>query len=221
MHRHPFHVLLAHDDSDALHRGVDLLKRRAHIAAGSATREDAEWWLSVWPVDLVIASARFDGCPGVDLALAARRVHPEVMGLVLNPVDDSGIAAEAARQGVGVATAAVDSEEFAAQVARLLSGIVRRPRWPRKDVADAVSMRVGDSLGRLVDVSYGGLKFEVADDFVPASTVELDFPRADLRLNADVVWTERRPQARRAVIGASVTAEPMQAAEWRAFVDRL
>jgi hypothetical protein len=53
------------------------------------------------------------------------------------------------------------------------------------------------------------------------SPVEIDFPRADLRLQAEVVWSARRGHGRSCVFGAAVKPDPTPAAEWRAFVDRL
>jgi hypothetical protein len=85
-----------------------------------------------------------------------------------------------------------------------------------------VPMRIGDTTGKLMDVSYGGLKFELTEEpYVLRSPVEIDFPRADLRLHADLVWSARLEHGKACVFGASVKADPTPATEWRAFVDRL
>jgi DNA-binding response OmpR family regulator len=221
MHQRHYHILVAQDDAASLNTTVSLLKRRRYTVAGAATVDDAQWWLSGWPVDLVIASSRFDATTGVRLMIGARENQPEMAGLIIGSEPNDALASEARQNGLHTLAEPVDSEQLLARVAELLAGITRRPRWPRKDITRAVPMHVGQSRGRLMDVSYGGLKFELADaPSVLHSPIELDFPRADVRVHADVVWSARRAHDR-AVFGASVMAEPSRAAEWRAFVDRL
>ena len=221
MQHRRFHILVADEDPDSLQRSVNRLKRGDLVVAGASTPEEVQWWLSGWPVDLVIAPRHFGAGSGLQLVLGARASQSDVLGLLLNPDQDVQVTADAARHGLHVAISPADSEAFSAQVQEILSLITRRPRWPRKAVSGAVPMRVGESRGRLMDVSYGGLKFELPDEFVLRSPVDLDFPRADLRLSAEVVWSARGVNGDSCVFGASVAIEPSHAAEWRAFVDRL
>ena len=126
---------------------------------------------------------------------------------------------------VNCAVVASDSRIRRAMVARvsaLLAGMTRRQRWPRKEINGSVPMRVGSVEGKLVDVSYGGMKFELGgDEYVLRSPVDIDFPRSDLRLQVDVVWSARGDRDGVCVFGASLTHDPSPTADWRAFVDRL
>ena len=222
MHQRRFHILVAEEDDVSLNQAVNLLKRRDYVVAGAPTLEEAQWWLAGWPVDLVVTSQRFGTGSGVQLVLNARANQPEIAGLIKGAEQHFPEWDEAHRHGLHVVRPAVSADEFLASVAECLATITRRQRWPRKEVRDAVPMRIGDTTGKLMDVSYGGLKFELTDEpYVLRSPVEIDFPRADLRLHADLVWSARREHGKACVFGASVKPDPTPATEWRAFVDRL
>lgn len=221
MHQRRYHILVAEEDSVSLNEAVKLLKRRDYAVAGAPTLEEAQWWLAGWPVDLVVTSARFGPGTGVQLILNARSSQPEIAGLIKG-LEDAPESSEAERYGVEMVRPAAGSDEFLARVAECLATITRRQRWPRKEVTGPVPMRIGETPGRLMDVSYGGLKFELTEEpYVLRSPIEIDFPRADLRLHAEVVWSARREHGKACVFGASITPEPTPATEWRAFVDRL
>jgi CheY-like chemotaxis protein len=221
MHQRRFHILVADDNTAALQHAVNRLKRGDHVVAGTSSPDDAGWWLTGWPVDLVITTPRFGDITGVELIRRARAAQGAVAGLIMDPAQNAASAEEARRNDVHLASTALDSAEFAGEVAGILAGITHRQRWPRKELSPTLSMHVGAASGRLMDVSYGGLKFELADEPpVLRSPVELDVPRADLRVPVAVVWSARG-QGRASVFGASITAEPAYAAEWRAFVDRV
>jgi len=222
MHQRRYHILVVDEDPIALQQSVNVLKRGDHVVAGASTPDDASWWLSGWPVDLVIVPARFQEASGVQLLLSARAAQPEVSGMITGAAADPAVMNEAERYGLQIASEPPDSDGFASEVTAMIAGITRRQRWPRKPVSDRIAMRVGTETGRLMDVSYGGLRFELSDESaVLRSPVQLDFPRADLTLPADVVWSTRRSEDRACVFGASISAEPLSVAAWRAFVDRL
>jgi DNA-binding response OmpR family regulator len=220
-----FHILVAHEDPDVLQESVDLLKRKDYVVAGTPDPDEAYWWLSGWPIDLVVASPDFGPEGGKQLVANARAAQPEIAALVL--ASDTGAEPEPAaetierRHGLHNAPHPIDSDELLRRVASLLSGITRRQRWPRKEISRSVPMRVGTSAGRLMDVSYGGLKFELGDECVLRSPVDVDFPRADLHLQVEVVWSVRGDRDGACVFGAALTPDPAPAADWRAFVDRL
>ena len=221
MHQRRFHVLVADERPDSLHFTVDLLKRRDHVVAGASNMDDVHWWLSGWPIDLLVVSPDFAGGSGVQLAHQARIVQPEMAALLVDAAGCDAVTSDAGRRGIDVVHHPVESQEFAHAVRTMLGRVTRRPRWPRKEIGHSVTMRAGDSIARLVDVSYGGLKVEVTEDYVLRSPVELDFPRADLRVSAEVVWSTRPEQGHTCIFGAAVGVPPTDATEWRAFVDRI
>ena len=221
MQHRRYHILVAFEDDHSLQEAVTLLKRRDYVVAGASTEEEARWWISGWPVDLAVTSPGF-GSGGLQLVAGARSNQPEAAGLIVG--DEAALPDRTAARRYGFRTilSPLQPEEFLAAVAECLAAIRRRQRWPRKEITSAVPMRIGEAPGKLMDVSYGGLKFELTDEpYVLRSPVQIDFPRADLRLSAEVIWSARRANGRSCVFGAAVTPDPAPAAEWRAFVDRL
>jgi DNA-binding response OmpR family regulator len=222
MQQRRYHILVGFENERPLQETVTLLKRRDYVVAGAPTIEEAQWWISGWPVDLVITSPRFAGTGGMELVAGARAHQPEVAGLIVGEEDALPDRSDLRRLGLRAINAPVNPEEFLATVAESLAGIRRRQRWPRKEITAPVTMRIGEAPGKLVDVSYGGLKFELTDEpYVLRSPVQIDFPRVDLQLTAEVIWSARRDGGRTCVFGAAVAPDPAPAAEWRAFVDRL
>src|SRR5829696_1457992 len=175
MHQRRYHILVVDEDPVALQESVDVLKRGDHVVAGASTPDDATWWLSGWPVDLVIVPARFQEASGVQLLLSARAAQPEVSGMITGASADPAVMNEAERYGLQIANEPPDSDGFAGEVTAMMAGITRRQRWPRKLVSGRIAMKVGTESGRLMDVSYGGLRFELSDESaVLRSPVQLD-----------------------------------------------
>ena len=184
MHQRRYHILVADQNEVSLNRAVKLLKRRDYVVAGASTPEEADWWLAGWPLDLVITPARFGSATGVQLILSVRANQPDVTGLI-TAGDNVPDAAEARRHGLHIIPTGLDDQEFLNRVASCLATITRRQRWPRKEITAPVTMRIGQTQGKLMDVSYGGLKFELTEEpYVLRSPVEIDFPRANLTLTS-------------------------------------
>ena len=222
MHQRRFHILVADEDQASLTVSVTTLKRRDYVVAGAATSDEAHWWLRGWPIDLVVSAARFGAQSGLQFILGARASQPEMAGLIIGIEEDMPDAVEARRHGLYVTPSPIDSDDFLARVGQCLASITRRQRWPRKEITSPFGIRVGTSVGKLMDVSYGGLKFELPEEScVLRSPVMIDFPRADLTLQADVVWSARRDDSRTCVFGAAIKDHPGTPTEWRALVDRL
>jgi hypothetical protein len=222
MYQRRYHILVADADETSLQRVVNLLKGRDYVVAGASTLDEARWWLSGWPIDLVVGAPRFGSTTGVQLNQIAREIQPEICGVVAGDEHDPTDVADARRHGLHIAQPSVDAEQFLTLVANGLASMTRRQRWPRKEIAAPIPMWIGSSTGKLMDVSYGGLKFELLQEsYVLRSPVEIDFPRGDLRLQVDVVWSARRGHGRSSIFGTVVTAYPVLATEWRAFVDRI
>jgi DNA-binding response OmpR family regulator len=221
MHQRRYHILVADQNEVSLNRVVKLLQRRDYVVAGASTLDEAEWWLAGWPLDLVIVPPRFGPETGVQLILRVRANQPDVMGLISTASGSVPDLADAGRHGLH-SVSSVGPNQFLTRVAECLSTLTRRQRWPRKEITASVPMRIGEWQGKLMDVSYGGLKFELTEEHdALRSPVEIDFPRADLTLLADVVWSARRANGSASVFGAAVKPDPAPVAEWRAFVDRL
>ena len=221
MNHRRYHILVADENQPSLTAAVTALKRHDYVVAGAATPEEAQWWIRGWPIDLVVTSPRFGSQSGLQLILNARTIQPEIVGLIAGmgeEPDDSDLR----RHGVYWASISEDSADLLAHVSACLGSMTRRQRWPRKELTSPLGIRVGTTPGRVMDVSYGGLKFELPEEScVLRSPIVIDFPRADFTLQADVIWSARREEGRTCVFGVAIKHHPLAPTEWRAFVDRL
>jgi DNA-binding response OmpR family regulator len=222
MYQRRFHILVADENVQSLYQIMTLLKRRDYGVAGAPTADEAKWWLSEWPVDLLVTTARFGGMTGLQLVLASRTTHPELAGVIVTPEGARMDDMDAWRHGVPMIARPFEPDQFLMMVAERLAAIKRRQRWPRKQISTAVPVRVGGSTGTLVDVSYGGLRFHLSDDTaLIRSPFEIDFPRANLTVRAEVVWSARASDGRSCIFGAAVSHDASPASDWRSFVDRV
>ena len=105
-----------------------------------------------------------------------------------------------------------------------VSDITARPprRWRRRAVAKTIPSYVDESPARILDVSYGGVRVEIADTSldVPPS-FDISFPDAHLAVHLDLVW-KSRAAAGGWLCGARVTHPDAMAADaWRGLVDSI
>jgi DNA-binding response OmpR family regulator len=222
MYQRRYHILVADENVQSLYQLMTLLKRRDYGVAGAPTMDEAKWWLSEWPVDLMVSAARFGPMTGLQLVLASRTTHPELAGVIVVPEGAALDDMDAWRHGIPMVSRPIDPDQFLMMVAERLASIKRRQRWPRKLISGAVPVRVGGSTGRLVDVSYGGLRFHLNDEAsLGRSPVDIDFPRANLTVRAEVVWSARATDGRTCIVGAAVSHDASPASDWRQFVDRV
>ena len=61
-------------------------------------------------------------------------------------------------------------------------------RWERKAVPGGFDARIDDRQARILDISYGGLRFEIPRDGDPPTSLSVRLPAADIAVRADVVW---------------------------------
>jgi CheY-like chemotaxis protein len=168
---------------------------------------------------LVITAARVDGYNGLQLVAMSPRPIPAI---VLAASADPFLELEARRLGAEILVKPAGAALLALVEKKLVSathvGPVELRRWARKRVigelhglADAVRVRV-------VDVSYGGVRFEVDESSQPiGESCRLALPAVDLDLVVNVAW--KRLTGSRWAYGA-VVAEA-QRPGWRRLVDAI
>ena len=113
--------------------------------------------------------------------------------------------------------------EFTGLVNRLLTRVRRQRRWPRKRVEGGFRVTVKGKPAAVVDVSYGGLRIEFADDAPLPETFDVEVTGIGLHLEVEPVWSHSAGRtATGTVCGATLAAEHTPSARtWRAIVDRL
>jgi hypothetical protein len=103
--------------------------------------------------------------------------------------------------------------------AEMIASVPRRQRWPRKRVQSYVPLQIGHARARLIDVSYGGLRFELeGESFELPSPVHIDIPDSQLGVKAELVWSARSSDGASCICGVMLSG-PTPAPAWREFVD--
>ena len=164
MYRRPYRILIADDDPAVHHQTTTLLKRRDYLLVTAWTLEDAYARVAAQPVDLVIAGTRVGSLSGLQFIVSCRARRPELTGILLASDRNQIPEMEAWRHGITPILLPLDAEQFLMTVAEKLAAIRRRQRWPRKRVQADVPVNVSGAPGRLLDVSYGGLRLEMAGE---------------------------------------------------------
>ena len=221
MYTRVYRVLVLDDDTLSLYQTMSVLKQRDYLVVGAATVEQARWWLGQWPIDLLVSAVRVGGIGGLQFLNATRVQHPELAGLLVGSEEDRTIETDVWRHGAQLLTRPFDPSRLLMTVAEVLAAIRRRQRWARKNVSPPIPIMLDDAHGSLVNVSYGGLRFEFdGESYNLPSPLTIEVPDAGLRVRGELVWSARARNGVSTVCGVGIIDDD-PVAEWRRFVDQL
>ena len=218
----PFRILVLDDDEHALSGIVELLRDAGHHVTGASTYDAAKRLLAVSPFDLLITDVRLRSFNGLHLVMQARADHPEMAVIIITGYDDPLIELEAHRYHAELVRKPIKPVEFVTLVNELLSGVRRQRRWPRKRVQGGFRVFVKGRPAAVVDVSYGGLRLEMAENVPLPDRFDVEVTGIGLQLEVQPVWSHAAQNAHGTLIGATLAAEHSASAQtWREIVDRL
>jgi DNA-binding response OmpR family regulator len=222
MQRRTTHILVVDDDPSLQHETIKLLKRRDYSVASASTVEDAYARVSQDPTDLVIAGYRVGSMSGLQLIVSCRSRRPDVAGMIVAAQPEHVSEMDAWRHGITAVFRPLEPEHFLMMVAEKIASIRPRQRWPRKKVTKYVPLQIGGFQARLLDVSYGGLRFEFhGESYQLKSPIRIDIPASRLRVDAERVWSARARDGASCLCGVMLLPDRGRAHGWRAFVDRV
>jgi two-component system cell cycle response regulator DivK len=215
------------EDNDATRTGLnELLTRAGYAAQAVRSFEDGIRALREDPPDLLIADVRLGPYNGLQLLVTGPKRVPTI---IMTGFPDPVLEADARHLGAQFilkpvspsALLALVEQELAARAAPELSGPTRR--WARKQVPGDLAVRVEDATARVLDISYGGLRFvlprEVEDDLPPSFNISM--LASDLSVQVDLVWSSRASDG--AWLCGAALSDPNQdaARAWCGLVDAL
>jgi DNA-binding response OmpR family regulator len=222
-------VLIVDADIEALDAAVGWLKEAAYDTTAASTFLEGKAALSARVFDLLIANIRLGAYNGIHLALLAKHRSPHVRTILTHAPENGSLQSEAHRAGaqaylckphardafLSAVAATVHADENAQAVPR---------RWPRLTLAKTWKARIEDAQARVVDVSYGGVRVELANqeqhDF--GSLLRLDTVEPALSIQIRPVWTRQSPLPGAWWFGAEVAeSDPAVNDRWRSVVDSL
>jgi len=215
------------EDNDATRTGLsELLKRAGYTTQATRSFEEGSRAMREDTPDLLIADVRLGPYNGLQLLVTSpKRIPTIIMTGFPDPVleaDAHHLGAQFVLKPVApAALLALVEEQLAARPAQELSGPTRR--WARKQIAGELTARVEDVNARILDVSYGGLRFQLARDaqreLPPSFNVVL--PQSSVSVQVDLVWSSRNSDG--AWLCGAALSEADQAATraWCGLVDTL
>lgn len=222
MQRRSYQILVVDDDPAGQHDTIKLLQQRDYSVACAWTLADAYARLTEQPFDLVISGNRVGSMNGLQFIVSCRTRRPEAAGIIVAAQREHVSEMDTWRHGITPVFRPLDNDYFLMVVAEKLASVKQRQRWPRKKVTSYVPLQVGRARAQLLDVSYGGLKFQLdGESYELRAPVRIDIPVSRLRVDAQLVWSARATDGASCLCGAELTGERNPAHAWRAFVDRV
>lgn len=219
----PYQILVVDDDEAALAGLLALLRDAGHQSTGAATFDAARRLLDVGHYDLLVADVRLRSYNGLHLVRLSRLLHPEMGIILMTGYPERSLEFEASRYGAIYMEKPIDPKQFMRSVERLLAQVRRERRWPRHHAPETFVVQIGNWRARLLDVSYGGLRFEMMAPETPLPpTVAVRMPTLNLYVEAETIWTDRLSAPGSLRGGLALLSEGADAPlPWRALVDSL
>ena len=222
MQRKLSHILVVDDDAARRHEMVSMLKRRDYTVDSSPTVEQAYVRITEQPITLVVSGIRVGSTNGIQFIVGCRGRRPDIAGIVVAGQPEDVSEMDAWRHGVSVVCRPLIPEHFLMVIAEKLASVRQRQRWPRKKITSYVPLHVERLPARLLDVSYGGLRFQLeGESYDLRSPVRIEIPASQLSLDAELVWSARGVDGASCLCGVMLNDERNADHAWRAFVDRV
>lgn len=213
-------TILIVDDHRVTRVGLaEMLNHAGYDVVTAGTFQEARRILRESPPDLLIADVRLGSFNGLQLVISGPSRVPSI---VITGHADAVLEAEARRSGAEYLIKPFDPETLMGLI-RCKLGTTPTPftvprRWRRKVVA-GLTAQVGEQPARIVDISYGGVKFEIrpGQDGTPPPSFQLRLSDS-MSLQADLVWKSMLTDEMW-VCGAAVWPEESSARQWFGLVD--
>jgi DNA-binding response OmpR family regulator len=215
------------EDNDATRTGLsELLRRAGYDTYATPSFEEGQRAMRDDGPDLLLADIRLGPYNGLQLLVTSPRRVPTI---IMTGYPDPVLEADAHQLGAQfilkpvapAALLALVEEQLATRKTQELSGPTRR--WARKQVASDVTVRVDDLAARILDVSYGGMRFQLPREagrpLPPSFNIVL--PQSDVSVQVDLVWSSRDSDG--AWLCGAALSEASQTATraWCGLVDTL
>jgi DNA-binding response OmpR family regulator len=166
-----------------------------------------------WQPDVLVTSVRLREYNGLHLAVVSRQSSVLTKTIVIGYADP--VLEAEARQAGALYLTDPDTQEVLAAVESALHR--RERRWPRARAN--ITARAADQPVRLVDLSYGGFRIELAPGAALPTSEGFDLTVGSLRVAALPVWMKQQAENEQVWCGATVAATGENNLAWREFVD--
>jgi CheY-like chemotaxis protein len=214
--------ILIVDDHDATRRGLqEFLTNAGYVVLSASTFDEGKRLLSEQAPELLVADVRLGDFNGLQLVAG----DPTLPSIMVTGFPDPVLEAEALRLGARYVTKPIAPNKLLALIEETFVSVARRQpydskrRWDRKPVSAELSAHVGDGLARIVDISYGGLRFEIERPLPLPPSFSVAVAHPAVSIDVDLIWKTRSGD-RHWVCGAAVSSGNAAALHnWAALVD--
>jgi len=219
----PAKILLVDDDAATRAGLMELLTGAGYDARAASTFEEGMRALRADTPDLLIADVRLGAFNGLQLLVSSPRSVPAI---VITGFADPVLESDARQHGADYVLKPVMPSVLLDMVRRRLAQVETSRfdtlrRWERISVPGGIAARIDEQPARILDVSYGGLRFQMPRIGDPPVSVNVSPTSADVSVRADVVWHAELGE-HAWLVGAAVSqTNAVVAREWRALVDSL
>ncbi len=219
----PAKILLVDDDAATRAGLLELLIGAGYETRAVATFEEGIRALRVDTPDLLIADVRLGAFNGLQLLVSSPRSVPAI---VITGFADPVLESDARQHGADYVLKPVTPSVLLDMVRRRLAQVETSRfetlrRWERKSVSGGLPARIDDQPARILDVSYGGLRFQMPRAGDAPLSVNVRLTQHELAIRADVVW--HTPLGEHAWLGGAAVSQAniATARDWRTLVDSL
>jgi DNA-binding response OmpR family regulator len=196
---------------------VTSLQEAGHDVVRARSFHDALLLLANESPDLLVSDLRLGAYNGLHLVIRHRLSHPNMRSIVLSREHDAVLAQEAIACGAIYATVPADHRHLLDLVKAAFGENAAR-RWPRKRPIDPLVARIADRTVRVLDLSYGGVRFETSEADELSAPLEIVFPTG-IAFSAQPVWSQPGPVGSRLYGAAVAGLGQLAQQEWRHLVD--
>ena len=215
-------TILIVDDHRVTRLGLaEMLEQAGYTVVTAGTFPDARRILREDPPDLLIADVRLGSFNGLQLVISGPTRIPAI---VITGYADAVLEAEARRSGADYLVKPFDPDHLLELIGQKLAQKTTEfstpRRWRRKPIT-GLTAQLGEQPAKIVDVSYGGVKFEIrsGEGSPVPDTFQLRFPN-EMALQADLVW-KTMLTSEMWICGAAVWPEEDSARQWFGLVDTI
>jgi CheY-like chemotaxis protein len=220
----PSGILVVDDDAASLRELLTLLRNLGYRATGAADVPGACALLDAFAFSLLITDVRLHRDSGLKLIRRAREVQPAMAIIAITGFPDAAVEKEIARFGAVYMRKPLDLRRLREILAEKVTAGRKQRRWQRKHVAGGFRATVCGASARIVDMSYGGFRLEMAQppETVRAPRIDVDLLPFGFKVNAELVWMNRNEPTGAWSCGAALSElESSIARAWRGVVDAL
>jgi DNA-binding response OmpR family regulator len=201
---------------------ANLLRGAGYVVVTALGFKEATALVAAGSPDLLVSAIRLGGYNGLHLVLRSRVRHPALRAILLDRSHDRVMESEAKRYGAEYLVEPIDGDALLAQISLSLSTEVSTARrWPRKKAADGMCAEVERRAGRVIDLSYGGLRFELPRTSDVPELFDVSLPGTGLVFQAKPVWVRRMQPGWLSCGVELLNPHPQAADSWRRLVDAL